>query len=143
MNVALGSDEATALTAKLTDLLAERGHRVALFGALAAGEDSSWPAVGRAVGQAVAEGACDTGIVCCWSGTGVSIAANKIAGIRAALCRDPETVALARVWNDANVLALGLASTDPSLVASILDAWFDNRATDEPLYRAMIEGVEI
>jgi ribose 5-phosphate isomerase B len=86
-------------------------------------EGDPWPDVGRAVGEAVAGGAADVGVVCCWTGTGVSMAANKVAGVRAALCTDAETAAGARRWNDANVLALGLRLTTEALAAEIVDAF--------------------
>ncbi len=86
-------------------------------------EDEPWPDVGRRVGEAVAQGDADRGIVCCWTGTGVSIAANKVPGVRAALCTDAETARGARRWNDANVLALGLRLTSPVVATEILDAF--------------------
>jgi ribose 5-phosphate isomerase B len=138
MRIALGSDEATELTAALECDLRARGHDVVMHGALTAGEDDAWPSVGRRVGEAVTSGECEYGVVCCWSGTGVSIAANKVPGVRAALCADSETAALAREWNDANVLALSLRATAPSEVKAILDAWFATQPTADPKYRAMI-----
>jgi ribose 5-phosphate isomerase B len=138
MRIALGSDEATELTAALQSDLRARGHDVVLLGALAPGEDDAWPAVGRRVAESVASNDCASGVVCCWSGTGVSIAANKVSGARAALCGDSETAALAREWNDANVLALSLRNTPVSEVNAILDAWFATPPTDDPKYRAMI-----
>lgn len=138
MRIALGSDEATELTGALERELRERGHEPVLFGALAPGQDDTWPAVGRSVGEAVARGDCATGIVCCWSGTGVSIAANKVPGVRAALCTDVETTSAARTWNDANVLALSLRSTAIPVAKAMLDAWFATQPTDDPKYRPMI-----
>ncbi len=138
MRIALGSDEATELTAALQSDLRARGHDLVLLGALAPGEDDAWPAVGRRVAESVASNECDYGVACCWSGTGVSIAANKVAGARAALCGDSETAALAREWNDANVLALSLRNTPVSQVEAILDAWFATQPTADPKYRAMI-----
>ena len=138
MRIALGSDEATELTAALQSDLRARGHDIVLIGALAPGEDDAWPAVGRRVAERVASNECDSGVVCCWSGTGVSIAANKVPGARAALCGNSETAALAREWNDANVLALSLRSTPVSEVRAILDAWFSTQPTADPKYRAMI-----
>src|SRR5207253_7623458 len=85
--------------------------------------DEPWPDVGRRVGEAVAGGAADRGLVCCWTGTGVSIAANKVVGVRAALCTDAETAAGARRWNDANVLAFGLRLTSPEVAKEMLDAF--------------------
>ena len=142
MRIALGSDEATDLTTALSQALRERGHEVVSFGALESPDERSWPNVGHSVGEAVASGRCAFGVVCCWTGTGVSIAANKVPGVRAALCNDAQTAAGARTWNDANVLALSLRSTTPTVANEILDAWFQTSPTDDPSYRAMIEDVE-
>jgi len=139
VKVALGSDEATELTEALHRDLIRRGHQVELFGALRSGDDDAWPSVGRRVGESVIANECDSGIVCCWTGTGVSIAANKVSGVRAALCNDPETVAGAREYNDANVLALSLRSLSIPAVKAMLDAWFEGRPTADPKYRAMID----
>lgn len=141
MRIALGSDEAGELTAALKRHLEERGHDVALFGALAPQPDDSWPNVGRAVAEAVARGDCTYGVVCCWTGTGVSIAANKVPGVRAALCNDAETAAGARTWNDANVLALSLRSTAIPIARAMLDAWFSATPTADAKYAAMIEQI--
>jgi ribose 5-phosphate isomerase B len=141
VRIALGSDEATELTAALERDLHERGHDVVLYGALTAGQDDAWPSVGRSVAQAVAQGDCASGVVCCWSGTGVSIAANKVPGVRAALCNDAETAAAARTWNDANVLALSLRSTAIPVAKAMLDAWFATQPTEDPKYRPMIAQV--
>lgn len=118
MRVAFGADERTLLTDHVKALLAGTGHDV-----IVVGEGSPWPDVGRAVGEAVAAGRAERGIVCCWTGTGVSIAANKVAGVRAALCTDAETARGARRWNDANVLALGLRLTSAQVAEEMLDAF--------------------
>lgn len=118
MRIAFATDEATALTDRIKAALRERGHEVVVVG-----EGDPWPDVGRRVGEAVAGGGADRGVVCCWTGTGVSMAANKVAGVRAALCTDAETAAGARRWNDANVLALGLRLTSPTLAEEMLDAF--------------------
>ena len=123
MRVAFGTDEATTLTAEVKRELAGRGHEV-----VTVAEEDPWPDVGRAVGEAVAEGRADRGVVCCWTGTGVAIAANKVAGVRAALCTDAETARGARRWNDANVLAFGLRLTSPALAAEMLDAFLSTEA---------------
>jgi ribose 5-phosphate isomerase B len=135
VRVAFGTDEVTALTAGIQDLLTERGHEVVVVG-----EGDPWPDVGRRVGEAVAGGEADRGVVCCWTGTGVSIAANKVAGVRAALCTDAETARGARRWNDANVLALGLRLTSVTVAAEMLDAFLT--ADPEPEERANIQRVE-
>jgi len=127
VRVAVGSDERTEVTDALVAELEARGHEPVLIGPLAAepaGPAMEWAAVGRAVGRLVASGDCATGVVCCWTGTGVSIAANKVGGVRAALCVDAEIAAGARRWNDANVLALGLARLTGDGVPAMLDAWF-------------------
>ena len=141
MIVAFGSDIKTAVTDAIERWLRERGHGVVLEGVLATGDDS-WPRAGRGVAVAVAEGRAQSGIVCCWTGTGVSIAANKVSGVRAALCGDAPTAAGAREWNDANVLALSLRATSEAMAIEILEAWFAGRPTGDPKYRAMIESVE-
>jgi len=124
--------------------LRERGHDVTRYGALASEAttgEQAWTAVARAVGEAVAGGAADHGILCCWTGTGVSIAANKVRGVRAALCPDPPTAAGAREWNDANVLCLSLRSTSGALAREMLEAWFASSPTSEPRYRTMIDQI--
>jgi ribose 5-phosphate isomerase B len=123
VRIAFGTDEATAVTDSVQAHLRAGGHDVAL----PRPEGDPWPDVGRAVGEAVAGGHADLGVVCCWTGTGVSIAANKVAGVRAALCTDAETAAGARRWNDANVLALGLRLTSVALAAEIVDAFLAGR----------------
>jgi ribose 5-phosphate isomerase B len=123
VRIAFGTDEATAVTDSVQAHLRAAGHDVAL----PRPEGDPWPDVGRAVGEAVAGGHADLGVVCCWTGTGVSIAANKVAGVRAALCTDAETAAGARRWNDANVLALGLRLTSVALAAEIVDAFLAGR----------------
>jgi len=123
MKLAVGSDERTYFTDVLIEDLRGRGHELLLVGPLS-GNDEPWPEVGRAVGEAVANGQAEQGIVCCYTGTGVSIAANKVHGVRAALCQDAATAAGARKWNDANVLALSLRATTTEIAREILDAWF-------------------
>lgn len=141
MRIALGSDEMTPTVEAADAWLRAAGHDVIRFGAAgprAGDEDAtSWPDVGRAVGTAVAARDADFGVVCCWTGTGVSIAANKVPGVRAALCTDAETVRGARRWNDANVLAVGLRLTTPAVVAELLDAFFMTAvdASEEPTIR--------
>jgi ribose 5-phosphate isomerase B len=122
VRIAFGTDERTEITDRIKQGLADRGHDVVVVG-----EGDPWPDVGRRVGEAVAGGRAERGVVCCWTGTGVSIAANKVPGVRAALCTDPETAAGARRWNDANVLALGLRLTSAALADEMVAAFL---ATD-------------
>jgi ribose 5-phosphate isomerase B len=118
MKVAFGTDERTPLTDEIKRLLGEAGAEVVVVG-----EGTPWPDVGRGVAEAVASGSADRGIVCCWTGTGVSIAANKVPGVRAALCTDAETARGARRWNDANVLALGLRLTSAEVAREMVEAF--------------------
>ena len=139
MKVVLGSDERTPLTEAVAAGLSERGHEVTLVGP-PAGEDAQWAEVGRRVGETVASGDAETGVLFCWTGTGASIAANKVRGARAALCTDPETAAGARRWNDANVLVMSLRLTSAPVAAEMLDAWF---ATEpDPSEKANVEALE-
>jgi ribose 5-phosphate isomerase B len=125
MRIAFGTDERTPLTDGMVAALADAGHEVVLRV-----EDEPWPDVGRGVGAAVADGGADRGVVCCWTGTGVSIAANKVAGVRAALCTDAETARGARRWNDANVLAVGLRLTSPTVAREMIEAFLSTDADD-------------
>jgi ribose 5-phosphate isomerase B len=118
MRIAFGTDEHTPLTESIVAALNDLGHTLVVDI-----EDEPWPDVGRRVGEAVAEGQADRGVVCCWTGTGVSIAANKVTGVRAALCTDAETARGSRRWNDANVLALGLRLTSPVLAREMIEAF--------------------
>lgn len=133
MRIALGSDEANELTNFLIEELGKRGHSIVLCGpidAQRADPDVDWPLTSSHVAELVARGTVDEGIVCCWTGTGASIAANKVPGIRAALCHDAETARGARIWNHANVLALSLRSTSIPIAKEILDAWYNTPVTE-------------
>jgi ribose 5-phosphate isomerase B len=121
MRVAFGTDERTLLTDAIVASLEGAGHEVVLCL-----EDEPWPDVGRRVGEAVSGGEADRGVVCCWTGTGVSIAANKVEGVRAALCTDAETARGARRWNDANVLAMGLRLTSETVAREMIDAFLES-----------------
>jgi ribose 5-phosphate isomerase B len=124
LRIALGSDERSHLTDVVEEELRRRGHEVALVGPLV-GEDSPWPEVAAAVAERVAAGeSADEGVLFCWTGTGVSIAANKVPGVRAALCGDAETARGARAWNQANVLCMSLRGTSETVAREILDAWY-------------------
>lgn len=127
MKIAVGSDEKTVLTDFVVEELKRRGHVVTLFGPLR-GEEMGWPDVGEKVGLEVSRRKVDQGVLFCWTGTGVTIAANKVQGIRAALCWDGETAKGARMWDDANVLAMSLRSTSTAIAREILDSWFSNNA---------------
>ena len=124
MKIALGSDEANELTSFLISELQRRGHLVVLCGPIdPVDPDVDWPLISSHAAEMVARGEVDEGIVCCWTGTGASIAANNVPGVRAALCHDAETARGARIWNHANVLALSLRATSLPIAKEILDAW--------------------
>src|SRR4051794_26460051 len=131
MRISVAADERTGVAQAVVDELRRRGHEPLLHGALNESERDDWAWASEAAARDVAEGRADQGIVACWTGTGASIAANKVPGIRAALCADAETAAGARKWNDANVLALSLRSTSEALLAEILDGWFGGAPSDE------------
>jgi len=121
--VAFGTDEHLPLVDHILAQLVEAGHEPVVVA-----DGDAWPDAGRRVGEAVASGAAERGVVCCWTGTGVSIAANKVAGARAALCTDAETARGARRWNDANVVAMGLRLTSAEVASEILAAFLDTEA---------------
>jgi len=141
MKVAVASDMDTPLARAVVEELRSRGHEPIAHGALAEGERSDWAWACERTARDVAEGHAEQGIVCCWTGTGASIAANKVAGVRAALCADAETARGARAWNDANVLALSLRATSQAVLGEILDAWFEGQPSDDPDDRANIDHV--
>jgi ribose 5-phosphate isomerase B len=144
MKIALGSDEKTILTDYISDKLTADGHEVVPFGPLS-GSDAHWPEVARDVAEAVATEQLDEGILLCWTGTGVSLAANKVPGIRAALCADAQTARGARLWNNANVLCLSLRLTSQVVAGEILDAWFETSYmpnSEDDLCLAQIEALE-
>jgi ribose 5-phosphate isomerase B len=124
MRIAVSSDERTGVAERVVEELRRRGHEPLPHGALADGERPDWAWASEAAARDVADGRADQAVVCCWTGTGASIAANKVAGIRAALCADAQTAEGARKWNDANVLALSLRTTSEAELEEILDAWF-------------------
>jgi ribose 5-phosphate isomerase B len=131
MRISVATDERTGVADAVVAELERRGHEPVLHGALSSEERDDWAWASEAAARDVADGRAEQGIVCCWTGTGASIAANKVPGIRAALCSDAETARGARTWNDANVLALSLRTTSEALLAEILDAWFEGSASSE------------
>jgi len=127
--VAVGSDECNETTDAVVDELRRRGVDVELYGPLK-GTGEQWAEVAEEVARAVAENKAERGVLFCWTGTGCSIAANKLSGVRAALCTDAETARGARKWNDANVLAMSLRLTTPILAREILAAFLDTNDVD-------------
>jgi ribose 5-phosphate isomerase B len=130
MRIALCSDEPYPVHEAIKQELSRRGHEVVAFGAIASGKEEPWAEVAERAALAVARGECDEGVFFCWTGTGISIAANKVPGIRAALCGDPGTAAGARIWNHANVLCLSNRTLSQDMAKEILAAWFDTPPGD-------------
>jgi ribose 5-phosphate isomerase B len=123
MRIVVGADDEGLVADSVLDDLRRRGHDVTVL------ERDQWPDVARKVAEAVAAGEADQGVLFCWTGTGTSMAANKVPGARAALVWDPWIAEGARKWNDANILVMSLKRTTPETAGEILDAWF---AVDEP-----------
>jgi ribose 5-phosphate isomerase B len=142
MKIAVASDEKTYLTDFVVDELKRRGHETMLFGPLI-GDDLPWTLASEKLADAVAKGDTDEGVLFCYTGTGASIAANKVKGIRAALCADAETARGARWWNDANVLVMSLRKTSTEVAKEILDAWFSEKVLDEEkIYIQQVAEIE-
>jgi ribose 5-phosphate isomerase B len=142
MRIAVATDELVGVAEPVVEELRKRGHEPLVHGALSSEERDDWAWASEAAARDVAEGRAEQAIVCCWTGTGASIAANKVPGIRAALCGDAQTAEGARRWNDANVLALSLRATSEAELAEILDAWFAGAPSGEADDRANVEHLD-
>ncbi len=130
MKIAVGSDMKMPVVESVIKELIAMGHEVESHGALIT-EDAPWPKVAIEVAEKVASGEFDQAVLFCWTGTGISLAANKVKGIRAALCHDAETAAGARKWNDANILCMSLRATSETIAKEMLDAWFENKPSED------------
>ena len=139
MKIAVAADERVGIAEAVLEELRKRGHEPIAHGALSEAERDDWAWASEAAARDVAEGRAEGAVVCCWTGTGASIAANKVPGVRAALCGDAATAAGARRWNDANVLALSLRATSEAELGEILDAWFAGEPSTSPDDRANVE----
>src|SRR5215213_8303827 len=139
MRIAVAADERVGVADTVVKELQQRGHDVVAHGALNDAERDDWAWASEAAARDVADGRAEQAVVCCWTGTGASIAANKVRGVRAALCADAATAEGARKWNDANVLALSLRTTSPALLGEILDAWFAAAPSRDDDDRANVE----
>ena len=142
MRIAVSSDERTGVAERVVEELRRRGHEPVPHGALAEGDRPDWAWASESAARAVADGRAEQAVVCCWTGTGASIAANKVPGVRAALCGDAQTAEGARKWNDANVLALSLRATSEAELTEILDAWFAAAPSEDDDDRANIAHVD-
>jgi ribose 5-phosphate isomerase B len=142
MRISVAADERTGVAETVLEELRRRGHEVVAHGALSDDERDDWAWASEAAARDVAGGHADQAVVACWTGTGASIAANKVPGVRAALCLDAETARGARRWNDANVLALSLRATSEAVLEEILDGWFEGAPSADPEDRANVEHVD-
>ena len=142
MRIAVAADERVGVAPALVDELRRRGHVAIPHGALAEEERDDWAWASEAAARDVAEGRAQQAVVCCWTGTGASIAANKVHGVRAALCSDAQTATGARRWNDANCLAISLRSTSQAELDEILDAWFEGEPSDQADDRENVAHVD-
>ncbi|GIM88946.1 RpiB/LacA/LacB family sugar-phosphate isomerase [Paractinoplanes toevensis] len=136
MRIAFASDDENETTRAVVEALAAAGHEI-----VRPGDAGNWPDLGRFVGQAVVDGRADYGVVMCWTGTGTAIAANKVPGVRAALAWDPWIAKGARLWNDANVLAMSLKRLAPDVAVEVLQAFLDT-AEPDPDEAANIAAIE-
>jgi ribose 5-phosphate isomerase B len=128
--VIVGSDDLYPCAREAVEYLKRKGFEVLTEGALKTGKPEPWPIVAHEVALYVSRGLVDFGILVCYTGTGVSIAANKLPGVRAALCNDPETARGARLWNDANILAMSGRLVTEILAREIIDAWLSIKQPD-------------
>jgi ribose 5-phosphate isomerase B len=142
MKIAVAADELVGVAEVVVAELRNRGHEPVPHGALDPDERADWAWASESAARDVVEGRADQAVVCCWTGTGASIAANKVPGVRAALCGDAETARGARRWNDANVLALSLRLTSAPLLTEILDGWFAGVASDDPADAANVAHLD-
>jgi ribose 5-phosphate isomerase B len=138
MRISVAADEITGVASSIATELQKRGHEVIPHGALSDSERDDWAWASEAAARDVAEGRAEQAVIACWTGTGASIAANKVGGIRAALCADAETARGARRWNDANVLALSLRATSQAELEEIVEAWLEAEPSPDGDDRANI-----
>jgi ribose 5-phosphate isomerase B len=141
MKLSIGADERLHVVEKVMEDLKEEGHEITWYGPKK-GETGPWPGIARQVAEDVAMGRADEGVLFCWTGTGVSIAANKVPGVRAALCNDAETARGARLWNNANVLCLSLRSTSEVVAGEILDTWFKTSYKPNPTDDSLLADID-
>ncbi|MEV4111150.1 RpiB/LacA/LacB family sugar-phosphate isomerase [Nonomuraea sp. NPDC049695] len=142
MRISVAADSKDGVAERVVSELRRRGHEVVTHGALSDEERADWAWASELAARDVSEGRAEQAVVCCWTGTGASIAANKVPGVRAALCVDAYTADGARKWNDANVLALSLRLTSDVVLDEILDAWLDGRASTDAADVANVSHLE-
>ncbi|GAA2268054.1 RpiB/LacA/LacB family sugar-phosphate isomerase [Nonomuraea roseoviolacea subsp. roseoviolacea] len=142
MRISVAADSLDGVAERVVEELRGRGHEVILHGALDPTARDDWAWASEAAARDVGEGRADQAVVCCWTGTGASIAANKVPGVRAALCADAYTADGARRWNDANVLALSLRLTSEVVLGEILEAWFAGEPSTDDADRANVAHLD-
>lgn len=140
MKISIGADERKVVVDEVMDYLKKKGHLIHYYGPVGP-ESVPWPDVAISVAQDVTTGKAEEGILFCWTGTGVCMAANKIKGARAALCVDAETARGARLWNNANILCLSLRHTSSAVAVEILDAWFSTTYLPNPTDDACLHKI--
>ena len=124
MRIAFGADDSNECVDAVRRRLEERAE------VLLVGEGLAWPSMARVLGELVASGDADVGVLMCWTGTGTAIAANKVRGVRAAQASDPWIARGARLWNDANVLTLSLKQLPADVAVACVDAFLDTTMPD-------------
>lgn len=137
MKIAVGSDEKTKTTDFVVEYLKKQGHEVKLFGALMRPK-AVWSVVAQEVAEAVKDREVEEGILMCWTGTGVAMAANKVPGIRAVTVAEPKTTEGARKWDQANILCFS-CFLNKRVVKKILDAWFSTPYSQD---KEDLEGIK-
>ena len=140
--IAIGSDHGGfELKKKLMEHLSERGLEYKDFGTYSSAS-CDYPVYAKAVANAVASGECDRGIIICGTGIGISIAANKVKGVRAALCGDCFSAEMTRLHNDANILAMGARVVGPGLALKIADTFLDTPFSNDERHIRRISMIE-
>ena len=135
MKMAVGSDSLSHMTESVCAYLEENGVELIRCGSCA-GRDCDYVDAAREVAELVRAAKCDQGLIFCWTGTGVTMIANKVSGVRAALCVDAFSARIARLANNANVIVLGIRLTSEPVAREILDAWVSTAPSEEPRRRA-------
>ena len=128
--MAVGSDSVSNLTREITSHLEDKGIELVRCGSLA-GEKADYVDAAHGVAEAVGAGKCEQGLIFCNTGTGVTIVANKVPGVRAALCPDSYTASIARLANNANVIVLGMRLTGELHAKEIVDTWLETGPSTE------------
>lgn len=142
MKIAVGADEFAPIVEDIINYLQQKGHTVQLFGSHEPGQCMAWSPIAIEVAKCVSIHQYDEAILLCWTGTGMSIAANKIKGIRAALCEDQKTAQGARVWNNANILCLSIRKLSTAIAEEILESWFNTKYKPNPQDDACLAAID-